>query len=185
MPDATNILKIQQAILFPYDQSLGIYRCPSDNFAVMNTGLVRVRSYSLNCMMGDNGGTAATVHPGLRENVKFSNVKNPGPSDAMFFVEEQDDPDPNKTSIDDGYFAVDLSPSGRLSGGWRNIPASRHGNRGQWSFPDGHASIIKWTQATTQFLKRAPGSIDPAVTTKPFDSDLAQVFDATYPASMW
>lgn len=185
MPDATNFVNIQQAALFPYNQSLGVYRCPSDNFVVMNTGFVRVRSYSLNCMMGNNGGTAASVHPGLRENLKFSDVKNPGPTDAMFFVEEQDDSDPNKTSIDDGYFAVDLSPSGKLSGGWRNIPASRHGNRGQWSFSDGHASITKWSQGTTQFLKRIPGSIDPSVTTKPFDADLAQIFTATYPSSMW
>ena len=185
MPDATNLNDIQQAALFPYDQSVGVYRCPSDNFAVINTSFFRVRSYSLNCMMGNNGGTAANVHPGLRENLKFSDVKNPGPADAMFFVEEQDDSDPNKTSIDDGYFAVDLNPSGRLSGAWRNIPASRHGNHGQWSFSDGHASTIKWSQPATQFLKRTPGSIDPSVTTKPFDGDLGLVFSATYPASMW
>jgi len=185
LPDATNLVNIQQAVLFPYNQSVGVYRCPSDNFAVLNTGFVRVRSYSLNCMMGNNGGTAVSVHPGLREHLKFSDVKNPGPTDAMFFVEEQDDSDPNKTSIDDGYFAVDLSPSGKLSGGWRNIPASRHGNRGQWSFSDGHASITKWGLATTQFLKRIPGSTDPAVTTKPFDGDLGLVFAATYPQSMW
>lgn len=185
MPGATNVFNIQQAVLFPYDQSIGVYHCPSDNFVVINTSFVRVRSYSLNCMMGNNGGSAVGVHPGVRENFKFSDVKNPGPSDAMFFVEEQDDSNPSMTSIDDGYFAVDSSPSGRLSGAWRNIPASRHGNHGQWSFPDGHASVIKWSMPTTQFLKRTVGSVVPAVTTKPFDGDLGLVYTATYPASMW
>ena len=185
MPDATNLVYLQQALLFPYNQSLGIYHCPSDSLPVMGTSFVRVRSYSLSGMMGDNVGSANDVHPGLQENLKFSNVKTPGPSDAMFFIDEQDDPIPTQCSIDDGYFAVDLVPSGKLNGHWRNIPASRHGNRGQWSFADGHAALTKWIEPATQHLKRTPGSVDPAAITMPFDADLRAIFDATYPDSMW
>lgn len=188
LPDATNTVDLQQAALFPYDQSLGIYHCPSDVVPVMNTIYARVRSYSLNGMMGNNGGSAQNVHPGLQENVRFANVKNPGPSDAMFFIDEQDDPSPTQSSIDDGYFAVNSTPSGKLNGNWRNLPASRHGNFGQWSFADGHATMNKWLAGTTQSLKRNPasyGSSNPAATTKPFDPDLRAVFDATYPDSMW
>jgi prepilin-type processing-associated H-X9-DG protein len=78
-----------------------------------------------------------------------------------------------------------LAPSGKLNGNWRNIPGSHHGNRGQWSFADGHAAVVKWLMPTTQNLKRRPGATDPSVTTKPFDLDLQQVFVATYPANLW
>jgi prepilin-type N-terminal cleavage/methylation domain-containing protein len=188
LPDATNIVNLQQAALFPYDQSLGIYHCPSDIVPVMNSTVTRVRSYSLNGMMGNNGGSAGNVHPGWPENTRFANIKNPGPSDAMFFVDEQDDPNPTLSSIDDGYFAVNLTPSGKLNGNWRNIPASRHGNIGEWSFADGHAASNRWLAGTTQSLKRNPasyGGSNPAATTKPFDPDLRVIFDATYPDSMW
>ncbi|HWD93315.1 MAG TPA: prepilin-type N-terminal cleavage/methylation domain-containing protein [Verrucomicrobiae bacterium] len=188
LPDATNTMDLQQAVLFPYDQSIGIYHCPSDIIPLLNSAFSRVRSYSLNGMMGNNGGSAIGVHTGIPENLKFSTIKTPGPSDAMFFVDEQDDPNPTLTSIDDGYFAVNLNPSGKLNGNWRNIPASRHGNFGQWSFADGHATLNKWVAGTTHLLKRSPasyGSSNPAATTKPFDPDLRAVFDATYPDSLW
>ena len=106
----------------------------------------------------------------------------------MFFLEEMDNPDPTLCSIDDGYFAVNFSPSGKLSGAWRNIPASHHGDSGLWSFADGHVSITKWLEGTTQNLTRNPstyGTTSAATTTKPFDKDLQQVFDATYPANFW
>lgn len=188
LPDATNIVNLQQAVLFPYDQTLGIYHCPSDSIPLMNSAVTRVRSYSLNGMMGNNGGSAVGVHSGLPENTKFANIKIPGPSEAMFFVDEQGDPNPTMTSIDDGYFAVNLAPSGKLNGNWRNIPSSRHGNFGQWAFADGHAALNKWLAGTTRTLKRNPasyGGSNPAATTKPFDPDLRAVFDATYPESMW
>ena len=99
-----------------------------------------------------------------------------------------DNPDPTLSSIDDGYFAVNFSPSGKLNGAWRNIPASHHGDSGLWSFADGHVSITKWLEGTTQNLTRNPstyGSTSPATTTYAFDKDLQQVFDATYPANFW
>ena len=190
MPGATNVQNLQQALLFPYNTSISIYRCPSDTIPVKNTQFSRVRSYSLSCMMGFNGNSGATlaVLGGQKENIKLANVLNPGPSSAMFFLEEMDNPDPTLSSIDDGYFAVNFSPSGKLNGAWRNIPASHHGDSGLWSFADGHVSITKWLEGTTQNLTRNPstyGSTSPATTTKAFDKDLQQVFDATYPANFW
>ena len=189
MPGATNLLNIQQAVLFPYNQTPAIYSCPS-TLLVKGTFFTRVRGYSLSCMMGYNGGSGATVAvlAGQKENIKLASVLNPGPSSAMFFLDEQDNPDPTKCSLDDGYFAVNFSPDGKLNGAWRNIPASRHGDSGIWSFADGHVSIIKWLEGTTQNLTRNPstyGTTSPATTTKPFDLDLQQVFDATYPANLW
>ncbi len=192
-PDWTNTFFIRASVLYPYNSSVDIYRCPADKFAVNGTGAQRVRSYSLNGMMGNNedlgppiNGTYG-VHVGILENLKLTDVKNPGPSDASFFWDEQSDPNPAMSSIDDGYYAIE-SASPRLTGNWRNIPASRHGNYGQLSYADGHAQKMKWLEGTTRTLKRivgTKGTSNPAAHTKVFDRDLQQIYISTYPAANW
>lgn len=183
LPGATNIADIQAAILFPYNRSPGIYRCPADKLSVVGSSGVRIRSYSLNGMMGNNG-AVTDVHPGMREYFKFSDVKTPGPSSASFFFDEQSDPVTALCSIDDGFFAVE-SKSAKLTGNWRNIPASRHGNSGQLSFADGHAQKMKWLEPTTQWLKGNSHLGGYAAHTKLFDRDLAQLYFSTYPPEGW
>ena len=157
LPGATNELDIKNGRLFPYNTSLKIYQCPSDQF-VLKSGSKslsagRVRSYSLSGMMGINSDFAVTsVHNTIPENKRFSDVITPGPSQALFFVDEQSYPDLSKTdlnSIDDGYFAVDSGQSAQ----WRNPPASRHGNGGVVSFSDGHSELWRWVEANTKNLK--------------------------------
>jgi prepilin-type processing-associated H-X9-DG protein len=181
-PDATNLALIDECCLFSYNKSEGIYRCPGDNVIVNNHSQTRVRSYSLSGMMGDNLGTALDVHPGYTENRRFGDVLNPGPAGALFFMDEQGAGQPSLTSIDDGYFAVDSASQGP---GWRNLPASRHGNLGQWSFADGHAQITKWLKGTTQGLQGNSRSGSFAAVTIPHDPDLGQLWRATYPAGLW
>ncbi len=159
LPGATNTTLIEQAALYPYNRSVGIYRCPADQDILPGTDRPRVRNYSLNGMMGDNLGFALDVHPGIPENRKFSQVRAPGASEASFFVDEQSSASPSatKTSIDDGYFAVDSGGPGSRSAYnsqlWRNVPSSRHGNYTQLSFADGHAAILKWRLPGTQYLQ--------------------------------
>lgn len=181
-PDATNISLIQLCSLFPYNKGIGIYRCPSDKINVAGRGLPRVRSYSLNGMMGDNLGTAGDVHPGIPEHRKFADVLNPGPSAASFFFDEQGDSSPALTSIDDGFFAVDSTGKGPA---WRNIPASRHGNFGQLSFADGHVQTMRWSEPTTRTLKGSSRGGGPAAITVYHDRDLGQVWKSTYPSEGW
>jgi len=182
LPGATNVADIYAAILFPFSQSAGIYHCPADKLGAGSAGY-RVRSYSLNGMMGNNGGVA-DVHPGIQEYRKLSDIKVPGPSDASFFFDEQADPVNSLCSIDDGYFAVE-SNTPKLSGAWRNIPASRHGNFGQMSYADGHAQKMMWLEATTAGLKGNSRGGGAAAHTKPFDKDLQQIYYSTYPTQGW
>ncbi|HWX20036.1 MAG TPA: prepilin-type N-terminal cleavage/methylation domain-containing protein [Candidatus Binatia bacterium] len=181
-PDATNTALIRLCSLFPYNQGEGIYRCPGDKITVNGRGQIRARSYALNGMMGDNLGTAADVHPGITENHKLSDVRNPGPSAASFFFDEQADSQPLLTSIDDGYYAVESAGKGP---GWRNIPASRHGNGGQLSFADGHAQRMKWLEATTRTLKGNSRGGGSAANTVYHDRDLGQIWKSTYPPEGW
>lgn len=159
LPGATNLDNIRTALLFPYNKSVQIYRCPGDRDNVAGAGGPRARTYSLNGMMGENAGFGADVHPGIRENLKFAQVRSPGPTDASFFFDEQCSPGTanSQTSIDDGFFAVESGASGCKFAyndqTWRNVPASRHGNYGQLSYSDGHAGQLKWTVAGTQNLK--------------------------------
>ncbi|HXT38677.1 MAG TPA: type II secretion system protein [Candidatus Angelobacter sp.] len=169
LPGATNIADIRNGRLFPYNGSEQIYRCPNDKlpFKIGGKTVVRVRSCSLNGMMGENTDwVPASVHPNIPENRKFSDIKDPGSSQANFFVDE------NADSIDDGYFAVDSWQSAN----WRNTLASRHGNGTVLSFSDGHAEQWRWLEAKTHLLK---GLNAPTI---PTDRDLRRLKEATYPA---
>jgi prepilin-type N-terminal cleavage/methylation domain-containing protein/prepilin-type processing-associated H-X9-DG protein len=193
VPDATNTDYIRKCVLYPYNNSLGIYSCPADNLDIKNRGVQRVRSYSLNGMMGYNGGVdgVSDVHgkPGtpsyIRERLKYTDVRNPGPSDASFFFDEQADANPSYCSIDDGYYAIEAFPSHKTDGYWRNIPASRHGNCGQISFADGHVQKLIWREPTTRSMYNKRISYNVDFITHPFDKDLYQIFVTTYPESMW
>ena len=169
LPGATNIADIRNGRLFPYSPAEQIYRCPSDKlaFKIGGKSVIRVRSVSLNGMMGENTDwVPASVHPGIPENRKFSDIKDPGSTQANFFVDE------NAESIDDGYFAVDSWQSTY----WRNTIASRHGNGGLVSFADGHAELWRWIEAKTRLLKGLNAN------TTPGDRDLRRLKEATYPA---
>ncbi len=158
LPGATNANNIRAALLYPYNKSVEIYRCPGDRDILPGANAPRVRNYSLNCMMGDNGGFGGNSHPGTLEHRKFTDVRQPGPSDASLFLDEQSSASTldTKTSIDDGFFAVDSGASGSQttynSQIWRNVPSSRHGNFGQMSFADGHAGKLKWVVGSTRTL---------------------------------
>ena len=179
LPGATNLTNIRAAKLFPYNQSVEIYRCAADRFPLRGASVPRVRSFSLCCMMGLNQPWAAdSVHPGLKENIKFATVRNPGPSQALFFVDEQSDPKDTTsagTSLEDGYFALNSSGNGPSL--WRNAPASRHGDGGQFSFSDGRADRWRWQEAKTKTLK----GLDKIGTT-PKDRDLQRMREAMFPA---
>jgi prepilin-type N-terminal cleavage/methylation domain-containing protein/prepilin-type processing-associated H-X9-DG protein len=182
--DVTNIGLVRVSLLYPYLNSDAVYRCPADNLTINGSVMFRVRTYSQSAMMGNNI-IARGDHNGIRENLKFTSIRDPNPSAAWLYVDEQADPTDINGSIDDGYFAVEYLGTGPT---WINVPASRHGNYGQFSFADGHAGRMKWTRQKTQYLKglNAQSGVFG-------DRDLHQVWSATfaesgypgYPAPAW
>jgi len=186
LPGATNLPDITNALLYPYDRSARIYQCPGDTINVAGSATLRIRSFSLSCMMGNNEGITG-VHDGLVENLKFTGIQIPGPSQGLFFVDEQTAASPSSTSLDDGYFAINYPHGNSAYGGsggneynWRNVPSSRHGNFGQFSFADGHVARFRWIEPTTQTLQGTDAN-----GTSPQDLDLKQVWQSIYPPSEW
>jgi prepilin-type N-terminal cleavage/methylation domain-containing protein/prepilin-type processing-associated H-X9-DG protein len=181
--DWTNTAPIKASLIFPACSALGSYRCPGDKADVNGTILPRARSYSLNGMMGENGATLRASpnnpHPNIKEHTKFTSLRDPGPSNASFFVDEQTDASSaSKNSLDDGYFAVDSGVNTMTAWNsqiWRNVPASRHGNFGQFSYADGHADKLKWLVGSTKNLKGL--NADSGVFSNP---DKKQIWLTTY-----
>jgi prepilin-type N-terminal cleavage/methylation domain-containing protein/prepilin-type processing-associated H-X9-DG protein len=156
---ATNVLFIENGVLFPYNKSIGIYRCPADNLPDTRNGpavTFRVRSYSMNCYMsGEDVGQTHNGLTGYKVNKKTADITQPRPVNAFVFVEEA------QYSIDDGHFG--FSPSGQPGAGpinnWLNMPAQWH-KGATFSFADGHASFRKWMDGTTLHINSNPGGND-------------------------
>jgi prepilin-type N-terminal cleavage/methylation domain-containing protein/prepilin-type processing-associated H-X9-DG protein len=141
MPDMTNLDYIRRAKLYPYNQSAGIYKCPSDTQCYQNYELQtritgKVRSYSMSGQM--NG---SPRQPEFPCNVKESDIVDPPPSRALVFDDEA------ACCIDDCYLAELV-----FSAEWGNMPAARHNNGVTLSFADGHAEYWKWRDPYTVAL---------------------------------
>jgi prepilin-type N-terminal cleavage/methylation domain-containing protein/prepilin-type processing-associated H-X9-DG protein len=150
--DNTNTVLLTKGGLGPYtSKSANIYRCPSDNVLSDLQARAgwerRVRSISMNAMVGDagvfSGGGSNTNNPNYRQFFKVGQV--PKPSQIFVFIEEHPD------SINDGYF---LNQGQRLN--WYDLPASYHNGSVNLSFTDGHCETHRWLLASTKLPAR-PG----------------------------
>lgn len=157
---ATNEALIRSGKLFPYNTSVKIYRCPADHSTVTigSATLPRVRSLSLSGQMGGDIGLIAGFPP----NQKETDIRFPPPSLAFTFIDERND------SIDDGYYAISLSPPS-----WQNVPAWWHDRGVVLSFADAHAEHWRWLEATTINARFPYGAIN-----TPVDRDFDRVHQA-------
>jgi prepilin-type N-terminal cleavage/methylation domain-containing protein/prepilin-type processing-associated H-X9-DG protein len=142
----TNQALVTQGGVGPYTgRNAKIYKCPNDNFVSDLQAAAgwksRVRSISMNAMIGDAGQysrTGANVNnPSYQQFFKLSQV--PKPAQIFVFIEEH----PN--SLDDGYF---INNPEKLT--WTNLPAAHHNGAVNLSFADGHLEAHKWNQPTTK-----------------------------------
>jgi prepilin-type N-terminal cleavage/methylation domain-containing protein/prepilin-type processing-associated H-X9-DG protein len=144
-PDSTNSTLLGKGSLFRYNQSIGIYRCPSDLGRSTISGVIyhRVRSYSMNCYMnGIDVGLVFASQPGFKVNKKTADITKPEPSQAFVFLDE------HQNSIDDGCYGV--APAGDM---WYNLPAMWHNRGCNFSFADGHTELVKWRDPRTLAIK--------------------------------
>ena len=160
-PDSTNATLIARGLLFSYNNSTAIYRCPSDlgRTRLGAKVFLRVRSYSINCYMnGVDVGLRFFNQQGYRVNKNTSDILYPPPARAFVFLDE------HENSIDDGHFG--FAPEGDK---WMNLPARWHNQGCNFSFADGHVETFKWRDPRTLTLA-AINSI-----TTPNNADLKRV----------
>jgi prepilin-type N-terminal cleavage/methylation domain-containing protein/prepilin-type processing-associated H-X9-DG protein len=138
--DSTNILCNTTGTFWPYNNSLGIYHCPSD--PSMSGGIPKVRSYSMNAWIGSNNAQSSSLAAGGANflcYLKESNVHSP--VNTWYLIDE------HELSINDGFFWVDMTGSRPFA----DVPAMRH-NRGYGlSFCDGHSEIYKLRDGRTSW----------------------------------
>ena len=149
--DNTNQATITEASLGSFvSGSTRIYRCPSDNVLSMVQAQAgwngRIRSYSMNAMVGDAGSLSASGfninNPGYRQIFKDTQIDRP--SDIFVFLDEHPD------SIDDGYFLERENVKGYDSDQqWIDLPASYHNGAAAFAFSDGHSELHRWQQGAT------------------------------------
>jgi prepilin-type N-terminal cleavage/methylation domain-containing protein/prepilin-type processing-associated H-X9-DG protein len=145
-PDNTNTATITEASLAPYaSRAVAIYRCPSDHVlssVQRQAGWSgRVRSYSMNMMVGDAGELSQKGfnlnNPEYVQFFKLSSI--PKPANIFVFLDEHPD------SINDGYF---LNKAYYRE--WLDLPASYHNGAATFSFADGHSLMRRWQHAKTR-----------------------------------
>lgn len=156
--DNTNVLTLAEGSLWPFTSgSASIYRCPSDNvLSDVQRALgwsARVRSYSMNAMVGDAGDISSG---GYNENNPyytqfFSITSIPKPSEIFVFVDEHPD------SINDGYF---VNRGGVAS--WIDLPGSYHNGAAAFAFADGHSELHEWQHPLTKTPARPDVIVLPA-----------------------
>ena len=174
-PDASNV---QNSLLFAYNRSVGIYKCPADRSTVRDLGAARrSRSVSLdrymNYLPGPGDGGACWQ--------KLSQIRSPSPAKAFVYIDE------HENSIDNGLFYVieRTTPTpASWTWYWVDFPSLRHQGGCGLSFADGHSEIWKFRDPRTYQIGATDVSHIPDhwlqdQYTHLGDLDLSRIFEAT------
>ena len=123
-PQWTNNLLITHGLIYPYLNTVNVYKCPADPSP-------RNRNYSMNCWLdGISAWNSVCI-----DFVKTTDVQANMPvSTAFVFLDE------NPASINDGYWVANPATPTM----WVDSPAHYHNNGCNLSFADGHAEPRKW-----------------------------------------
>ncbi len=153
--DNTNVMFIKDALLSPYtSKSSGIYKCPSDQFLTKQQRSAgwssRVRSYSMNCFIGDAGvlnapGPQNALAPGWRQFLLMGDIPNPS---GIYVTLDEHPP-----TLNDGWFHV------YPEYGTGDEIASNHNGAATFSFADGHSEgkqvVFKGDDKKTSAVKKS------------------------------
>jgi len=148
---SVGLLLTNTALITQYVKSAKVFKCPSDKYDDTITGGERVRSYSMNGVLGGHtpnvkgtapGGGTFYGQGGLGDCSKPGDLTHPGPANVFVMLDEHPD------SINDAIYAFDPGYSAGQET-WRDLPASFHNRTGSFSFADGHSEIHKWMDGRT------------------------------------
>jgi prepilin-type processing-associated H-X9-DG protein/prepilin-type N-terminal cleavage/methylation domain-containing protein len=130
---------LQRGLLFPYNRSAGIYRCPADKTPVDgHPGVLRTRTYQLNAFLNDwYMGGIPPWYPDPWERRKFSELVNPAPTGVLTFI------DSHPTTCDSADF-TQLYREATGQDAWNCLPGQQHNGGANLAFADGHVEHWRW-----------------------------------------
>ena len=134
-PSWTNTILIRDSLMFPYVNSLAVYKCPADKATTRSPfggagGVVKVRSLSMSCYMNPiNPWSSGRPYRKQGDFVL-------GAANTWVTIDE------NPASINDGWFVHAAKNS------FVDYAATYHNDAGGLSFADGHSEIKKWRSPT-------------------------------------
>jgi prepilin-type N-terminal cleavage/methylation domain-containing protein len=142
---------IPQRVLWPYNKSFQIYRCPADHSYVTHNGvqMPRVRTYAMNLYLGGFDGEGPKgLHCYLKMSDLNDRTASPGPTQTFVFIDERED------MINWGNYGVDMLGYGLPNGAGQyqfsqDLPGFYHHRACGFSFADGHSEIHRWTDGRT------------------------------------
>lgn len=134
---------IQNGLLFPYNQSTAIYRCPADRSSVETPdgrplGLPRTRSYNMSQSVNGWPEYDPVLAQFIPSYKKLTQIQNPPPSGLMVFLDVHED------AILDSLFGMPTLQWWGDARQWWDIPANRHAQGCNLSFADGHVEHWRW-----------------------------------------
>jgi prepilin-type N-terminal cleavage/methylation domain-containing protein len=145
---------IEDGELWPYAKNISIYHCPSDlstQGAALHPQIVkgrtRIRSYSCSQTYLAANWLSGGGPISYKWYQKLGQIADA--SDTWVFIEE------SPVTINDGAFAVEMTPPGSTTGYNIDHPATYHAGATGMSFADGHSIVHKW---------RSPLMANPATT---------------------
>ena len=160
----TTSTNIENGVLFPYNRSIKIYKCPADRSTVRDERRIpRFRSVSMNMYLNHI--------PDLRDRTcwhRYSQINDPPPARVFVFIDE------HENSIDNARFSL----TGRQAWGWIDFPATRHENGCVLSFADGHSELWRWLEPITLEYGRMKGWIQGVPGVPGTDRDLKRIHES-------
>ncbi len=156
----TNTVDLRSGVLFQYNTSVAIYRCPADQSRVeTGTGQkgTQLRNRSYNMSQSVNGYPEfLKLPPPINAPIpawkKLSQIAQPSPSQAFVFIDEHPD------VLLDAQFGNPVRMP-YYSVQWWDMPADRHNQGGCVSFADGRVERWRWNvPKVVQFVGQLPAA---------------------------
>jgi prepilin-type N-terminal cleavage/methylation domain-containing protein/prepilin-type processing-associated H-X9-DG protein len=133
---------VRNGMLFEYNRSLGIYRCPADHSTLgdpsgATPGPPRARSFNLSMSVNGYPEYDSFILGYIPYFKKLTQIRNPNVGNCLVLIDE------NEYTLVDSQFGM---PTDTYNGTqtWWDMPANRHDQGANLCFADGHAERWKW-----------------------------------------
>ena len=136
----TNTTVIESGLLFRYNRSTALYRCPADVSTVVSlsgTRLSQLRNRSYNLSQSVNGDPTPWLATHIPNFKRLAEINGPNPSQCLVFIDENED------TMLDTHFGMPTANYGNTNQWW-DMPSHRHGQGANLSFADSHAERWRW-----------------------------------------